>query len=367
MNFRPTTADIRAGVVLLALILLASAEAGVGQGIVKHGSQSFLSEEVVKKVDLSDIDNLSISASSYLFGNLTVHVGDVQQTEIHYRKKFKADTQEQAKSFDDYIQLKFEQLENEFVISAETQSAPPWSGTNYSASLDIDVTTPRYERLKIFVRTSSYDIRVDGEYAVVDISSAFGDVSVSGIRNKININCENAAVLVRNCTGPTRVTTANRPIQLESVDSQLGTIRLRNDNGRIKLINVRGEIDARTEYAEIDAEGISFEPGRSILSTANSPLTVSTDELSGDLLLRNENAHSTLILPENVSASLSLQVDESGRIYTKDLPIKVESVTRKQLRGGIGSMQNSISVEMTGVGTIELKGHKSNDKPKADI
>ncbi len=345
--------------ILLCALLLHSIKVAAEE--IKHdGNRGYSSDEIVKTVDLRGIENLSITASSYLHGLLSVYVGDVEHTEIHYRKRFKANSLDQAREFDKYIQLQFEQLENEYSISCETRSAPPWSGTDFSAAVDVEVVTPRYERLKIFVRTSSYNIRIDGEYAVVDVASNFGDVSVSGIRNKINIDCENAAVLVRNCTGPTRVTTANRPIQLESVDSQLGTIRLRNDNGRIILIDVRGEIDARTEFAEIDADGISFEPGRSILSTANSPITITADELNGDLLVRNENNHSKVYLPVNISAALSLEVDESGRIYTNNLPIRVERVTRTLLRGGIGALQNSINIEMKGVGTIELDSHSRN-------
>lgn len=352
--------------VLTISILPGSSGTGFAQNIVHVNKDLYASEDIVRTYDLDDIENLSITASSYLHGSLEIYVGDVQETEIHFRKRYKADSQEQAESFDDYIDIRLDQFENEFAVAAQTHSSPPWSGTNYSAAVDIEIITPRYERLKIFVRTSSYDIRIDGEYAVVDVASNFGDVSVSGIRNKINIDCDNAAVLVRNCTGPTRVETKNRPIQLESVDSQLGTIRLRNDNGRIKLLDVRGEIDARTEYAEIDADGISFEPGRSILSTENSQITISVDEINGDLLVRNENNHSTLLLPQDISAALSLEIDESGRIYTNALPIKVETVTRTLLRGGIGSMQNSITVDMKGVGTIELEGRNRKEAPKSE-
>lgn len=338
------------------LISLAIGNALQAQRMVRVRPDRYESATTTKTISLEGIENLSFTSSSYLNGRLTVRATDITTAKISYKLQFKVDTEELAQEYADYVTIAFEDLENEFVISAEARSAPPWRGSEYSAGVDFEIEVPRRNNLKIFARTSQFEIDVEGPFASADITSNFGDISLRKINSKVNVSSDNGAVTVEDCSGPTKVTTSNRPITLQNVDGQLGSIRLRNQNGKISLDSVRGEIDARTEFAQISATRIRFESGRSTLATENSNIKLDAALVGGDLTVRSENGKIDMTIPESASALLILQVDEGGRIYTRQLPIRVDRVTRTLVQGSVGDGHNKIEVDMTGVGTINLEG-----------
>ncbi len=326
------------------------------QRIMRVGPDRFESASVTKTISLDRIENLSFTSSSYLGGRLSIRAVDVPTARISYKFQFKVESEEQAGEYSDYLSMTFEDLENEFAISAETRSSPPWRGTDFSAGIDVENEVPHKNSMKIYARTSLFEIEIDGPFAAADISSNFGDITLRKISNKVNVSCDNGAVTVEDCSGPTKVTTSNRPINLINVDGQLGSIRLRNQNGKITLDSVRGEIDARTEFAQISATRMRFESGRSTLATENSNIKLDASVIAGDLSVRSENGKIDMTIPTSVSAAVVLQVDQGGRIYTRRLPIRIDRVSRTLVQGQIGDGQNKIEVDMTGVGTIDLEG-----------
>ncbi len=338
---------------LVGLCLATSLQA---QRMVRVRPDRFESPSITKTISLDRIENLSFTSSSYLGGRLSIRAADVSTARITYKLQFKVESEEQAQEYSDYVSIAFEDLENEFAISAETRPSPPWRGTDFSAGVDIEIEVPRTNSMKIFARTSLFEIEIEGPFAAADISSNFGDITLRKITNKVNVSSDNGAVTVEDCSGPTKVTTSNRPINLLNVDGQLGSIRLRNLNGKINLDSVRGEIDARTEFAQISATRMRFEAGRSTLATENSNIKLEASVVAGDLAVRSENGKIDMSIPISVSAAVMLQVDPGGRIYTRQLPIRIERISRTLVQGQIGDGQNKIEVDMTGVGTINLEG-----------
>lgn len=339
-----------------SLMLLLVATSLRAERFMKVRPDRFETVPITKTISLDRIENLSFNSSSYLNGRLTIRTSEISTAKITYKLQFKVDTEERAQEYSDYVTMAFEDLENEFSISAETRSAPPWRGSDFSAGVEVEIEVPRKSGLKIFARTSQFEIDVDGPFASADITSNFGDITLRKITNKVNVSSDNGAVTIEDCSGPTKVTTSNRPITLQNVDGQLGSIRLRNQNGRISLDSVRGEIDARTEFAQINASRIRFESGRSTLSTENSNIKLDATFVAGDVTVRSENGKIDMTVPANLSAALILQVDEGGRIYTRQLPIRVDRISRTVVQGVVGDGQNKIEVDMTGVGTINLEG-----------
>lgn len=342
--------------IFTGFLLLSSISATKADPIRRANGSRFESDRVTKTITLDGIENLSITTSSYLSGKLTVRAVNDATAKISYVKHFKADSEATAEEYSEYVTLSFEDLENEFSISAETRSSPPWRGTDYSAGVDIEILVPRKTNVKVFARTSQYEIEVIGPFVSADIVSNFGDTYLEKIVSKVSVSSDNGAVTVADCTGPIKVTTSNRPIALRNIDGQLGSIRLRNQNGKISLDSVRGEIDARTEFAQITASNVRFESGRSTLATESSNIKVDAAAVSGDLSVRSENGKIEMGIPSDVSASILLQVEQGGRIYTKQIPIEVDRVSRTVVQGRIGNAQNKIEVDMAGVGTINLEG-----------
>jgi hypothetical protein len=341
----------------ILLILLGSLTASslLAERIERMSGSRYETEVTTAVVTVREFDNLSFTSSSYISGRLRLRSGDSEEAVINYKKVLKASSSQQAEDFADFISVEVEELENELAITAETPSRPPWSGTDFSGRLDLEITVPLNTELKVYVRTTAFEIEVIGPFAVVDISNEFGGVTVSDVSRKVKISTANSAVKVERCSGPVTVRTSARPIMLSEIDSKLGTVMLRNVNGMIMMQNVRGELDARTEFAEIKAFGIELESGRSKIRTESSTVQLGIRRLDGDLTLINSNGKVDLSLPPAVTARYNLRVDEGGRIYTTGIPIITELVTRTMLTGASGDGQHQIDIDMRGVGTISLR------------
>jgi hypothetical protein len=291
-----------------------------------------------------------------LGGKLSIKSSARTNPVVSYRKILKAGSRTDAEEFADFIYLNIEELEGELSISAETKSYPPWAGTNYSGRIDVEIELPKNDQLKIYARTTVYDIDVVGPFATLDVNNVVGTVNVRGIASKVKVTSDNSEVRISECSGPVTVKTSMRPLSLVDVDSRLGTIKLRNVNGDISLRKVKGEIDARTELAPITGDELNFSTGRSIIRTENSTVELKAISISGDVAVYNSNGKTDLVVPGNSSAVYNLKIGEGGRIYTKALLFKADAVGRTLLRGSTGSGKNRIDIDMRGVGTINLAG-----------
>ncbi len=346
----------------LVVVFLLTAGSALAQRIEKISGSRFETETLTHEVAEESFGNLSFTSSSYIGGKLKLVASDCTTPQVTYRKLFKANSLQQAEEFAEYIAVEIEELENELAVSVQSKSRPPWSGTNFSGRVDVQIELPANEELRIYVRTSSYSIEIYGPFASVDVSNEFGAIEVAQISRKVKISTDNGKVTVRDCTGPVTVRTSSRPITLKNVDSKLGTVRLRNAHGKIALDSVRGEIDARTEFASISGTALAFESGRSKLRTENADIRLEAIEINGDLTLINSHGKIDLEIPDNTSAEYTLQVDEGGRIYTKDILIKIDRVMQTLVTGSSGGRQNRIDIDMRGVGTITLTG-----KPQSEL
>jgi len=341
---------------LIALLLCSFAATPLAaERIDKVSGSRYETAEQTITLQPQEFDNLSFTASSYMGGTLKLRTVDSTDAVIRYTKVLKANSTSQAEDFADYIDVKYEELENELSISAETSSRPPWSGTDYSGRLEIEIDIPHNAELKVLIRTTAFNIEVAGPLATADISNEFGDILVSDITRKVKVSTENSGVKVVRCNGPVTVRTSSRPIMLADIDSKLGTVMLRNTNGQIVLDRVKGELDVRTELAPIRASSITLESGRSKIRTESATLQLNLLGLNGDLTLIDSNGKIELGLPPDVDARYSLRVDDGGRIYSSGIPIKTDLVTRTRLNGRSGDGQHEIDVDMRGVGTISLR------------
>ncbi len=349
------------GIIVFILSLFCWTSVASAQNEITHVSGTRYQGQLnARTYTLKGYTNLSFTGSSYLAGQLTIVASDKATTTVSYQKVLKAESNDQANEFADYIEVNSEELENELAISAETKSQPPWSGTDWSGSVNVEIEAPKNENLKIDVRTTLFTIDISGPFGAVDITNSLGEVTIEKITNKVRISSENGAISISDCTGPVTVSTSLRPITLSRVDGKLGSIKLRNSNGKIMLASVRGEIDARTENATISGSQVRFESGHSQLTTENSNVDVDAEVVNGDLTIRGTNGKISLMLPVNTSATYALQVEDAGRIYTRSLPMTVDLASRSRLIGYTGSRRNKIEIDMSGVGTIDLEGKPAN-------
>lgn len=326
------------------------------QRINKISGSRYVTEPIEVVVDIENFDNFFFGSSSYIGGDILIHSADVEKPIVKYTKYLKAPSKSKAEEFAEYLSMEVEKQENELALFAQSKPSPPWRGSDWSGQVNIEVTLPQNSDLKITVRTTLFDITVTGPFADVEIDNDLGSIFVSKISRKVKISSDNGIIKIEGCTGPISARTSNRSISLYNADSKLGTIKLRNKHGKILLEKVTGELDIRTNFAAIIGSGIKFTSGRSRLKTENSNIDLEVEQVDSDLSLSNENGTINLMLPANISGDYDISVGDGGRIFTKDILIKTENVSRNRLIGTSHGGQYKIDLDMRGVGTIELFG-----------
>ena len=116
--------------IILPILTLASLAPAQTEQLERVAGERYESRPTTRSLTSKQFSNLSFTGSSYLVGKLSIVSSSKPTTTVTYRKTLKADSRDQAEEFADYIEVGFEELENEFSISAETKSVPPWSGTD---------------------------------------------------------------------------------------------------------------------------------------------------------------------------------------------------------------------------------------------
>ena len=131
----------------------------------------------------------------------------------------------------------------------------------------------------------------------VSVTSANGQVSVSGLRAGVKAHSSNGPVRVSDIVGDVEVHTSNARVQTECT---CGRLVARSSNGKIDLAEHKGSVDA---------------------ATSNGAICCRVDEVSaGGVTLATSNGRITLDLPEQVDADVDIRVDNGTIRAQREMP-----------------------------------------------
>lgn len=104
--------------------------------------------------------------------------------------------------------------------------------------------------------------------ASVEILNSFGEVQVRTLEGTARIRAQNGRVSLEEVRGAIKVATSFAPLDVEAV----GAAKLDNQNGAVRVAHVAGTLVARTSFAELTAESVR---GKATLRNQNGTIQAS--------------------------------------------------------------------------------------------
>ena len=348
-------------------------------------------------LESTGITRLEIKTPQNLKCDMLIESSPADNVQVAYQKWASAKSSEQARRFEDLIDIKADAaVEEDGVMRLRilTPLKAPWEGTDYSAGVELKITAP--PNLFIDSRSSFSDVKVkgpfkgikiDNEYGVVNAEKINGETTVKTSYSEIKLNNLQGAVSVdaiysqisgksikitsgsgffatsygavelKDVSGPIEVSTSYGAISATDIDAGRGSVILRTSYGDIKGENLKGELVCETSYNPIDLENISLTHGMNKIETRYSPIQAAIKTI-GDSRLQINNTYNSINLSVDslASARYMLAVDEGGKIATSGLTIKPLVLEKNRLVGIVGDGLSRVELNIDGIGEINLQG-----------
>jgi DUF4097 and DUF4098 domain-containing protein YvlB len=205
----------------------------------------------------------------------------------------------------------------------------------------------------------------------LDLSSTSGDVDVEGSLAGGHIGATSGDVLLADCSGDFVIGVASGDMEIERIQ---GNLQLSSASGNIAVGEVDGRVDVSTASGDFTAKGIEKSlmldgasgevtvddcKGRVEVSTASGDVWLKS--VSGEVTVNTSSGDVTVYIADkrNIDVEINCSSGDvefaapsgssyhleitsvSGAIYCK-APLSVEKVTRRELRGDVGSGSGTV-------------------------
>lgn len=251
-----------------------------------------------KIIDLDQPGQLDLRL---VHGSVQIVGGDGNQVVIEATKRVRASNYDEAQEVADHIEIKTRQKGT----LVEVQ-------TNYLTM----VRRGRSFWQKLF--GSGSDAPGDVEYTItvpyrtdIRIVSVAGKISVSSVEGALSIENESGEVRAEYVIGPLLVSQPHGAIDLQWIE---GDIRVKAVTGTISVNQVRGALDIAARTGEVH-----------VRTELDSPDDFSVETTSGRI---------HFAVPTSASGKLSVETASGG--IQSDVPVVIESVSKRQLVGIFG-------------------------------
>jgi DUF4097 and DUF4098 domain-containing protein YvlB len=295
-------------------------------------------------------------------GTITVNVSDDKKMKVSWRKKVRAENQQEADGYNAKADPGITVADKVVMLNANTQGAG-----DKSVTTDMDIYVPRNTDLVIISRRGG--VTINGMNGTVELTNHNGEVSLNDHTGNASLNLEQSSARAQHVKGDITIQGRANEVSLEDVD---GAVHLNGEfQESTRLVRVSKTVSfhsSRTdmEFSRLDGR-LDLDSGDLRADSLTGPMRLTTrskdislEGFSGDLRLEDSNGTVEVGLrkPGNI------QIDNRKGDVQVSIPpntaIKVEARTRE---GEIQSDFDEIKVdnrnrESSASGSIGTNGPK---------
>lgn len=297
---------------------------------------------------------LTIRASTGLSGSITITTSDTSAAVAVYTKQAKTHQRRRAIDFIDQMAVDFVRIPDGLRLELRAPNPPPWE-TGEAGMIELKITVPPGSRLD--VDATYFDMDVTGPQAAVVNTSSLGRLRVRQVDGEIDLVTANRRIEAEDLAGRISLSTTNAPLTAKRLMALADDATLRNENADIHIDSLVGGANVRTTFARIEVKRLYCDDARSYIRSSHGPIRVSVEELgSGRLVLNNEFEDIEIEVPAEFSATLSLAVDELGKIEVSGFPFRSELVRPNRLNLIADEGEGWITASVSRDGNIYMRG-----------
>ncbi len=325
------------------------------QQVIQVSDNFYQTREIKKIAKLSKESKINIQAAAGLTGSIKIETTEEDVATIIYVKQAKHKSKSKAIDFIDIISVEFELTHNGLRIDLRAPNPAPWSGSNYSGSVEVLLTIPEFCNLEFDAQ--AFDIDAEGPFDSFVLPASYGRIYVENVVKSLELTVSNRKVTARNLSGDVYISTSHAALQVDKVHSPHSKIELENDGGDIKVVDVVGELEIRNSYGRIDVRKFHPMGNYNHIRSTNGPITIEVSEFSTTkLIVTNSYEDIEILMPEDISATLSLAVEEGSKIEVTDFSTKPDFIQKNRLTLIAGDGVAKVNSSIRGHGNIYLRG-----------
>lgn len=219
-----------------------------------------------------------------------------------------------------------------FVVQTNREAL---SSKDYTYNTDLEITVPQKSQIQI--------------------RNSFGDVHVTGINGRIEINVERNSLQVRDCTGEFVLSTRLAESRLGNL---VGNVKLDSrSRGKIYIENIKGDLDVASEDSPVEVSNVD---GTLKMSTTEGRIRV--DRITKPVVIDSRGSR---IEVQNLQDSLKLTAINND-VEIADVASNVimesrdASVSLKRIKGNIEIRSKSDTISANDIGgSLKLRGSGS--------
>lgn len=312
-------------------------------------------------------------------------VGEVgaSSVTITAQKWVRAKNTKRAEEIMRLLTFEVEEGPEEIVVRARApkeleQERSFWSivkGINRGAYIDFTVEVPK--RFGVKTETTSGDVRVTNVAGAVAVNATSGNVAVREIADGAMINLTSGDIDASDLGGDLRIIASSGNAQVKRIlgklvvettsggveayqiggdalinlfngdlvlDGCLGNLKFKTASGDARIVGVLGGVDASSSSGDLDVVIIPIGDKEFVLNTS-----------SGDIVL-------DYLTPTKYG--FLLDVSTCTGAIKADMAIKVDKITRQELRGIVGTGKSKVIIE-TASGNVIIKEMKGREEREA--
>jgi DUF4097 and DUF4098 domain-containing protein YvlB len=355
------TSNLFRHITIAAIVLSIFSVSASAARIVSVSDEIYESEQVISDLDTEQIERIVFSTSGSLSGTVAIHTAESDH-KLSYVQHFKAISLEQAEEFAEYLDVSTSRGNGTIRVEVSARRNSPWEGTNFSARLELHISVP--ESIAVEIESRSFDANIAGPFSTVHVNNEFGKIKVRDVYEGLIINTTNSRITLQDISGGVDVSTSNNPIKAQNIDTRGEVARFTNEYGLIEVSRFSGRLYCETSYSPIDLRGIRLKPGDSRLTTTYSTIEAEIIEIDSVVLDVSDNFSNVyLTLPETAEAEFDLNADKGGRIYLHGISVTPIEMEQQHLLARTDNPDSHIRVDISGIGTIEIRGKKFYGAP----
>ena len=331
------------------------------QEIIQENADIFKTRDISKTLKVSARSKVVIRSALTLSGSIKIEISESDIARLTYVKRAKNKSKSKAIDFIDIISVDFELTHDGLRLDLRAPNPAPWSGTNESGSVEIHLVLPEFCSLEF--NAQYFDIDAEGPFNSFVLPESFGRIYVENVIDNLEISSANRKVTARNLSGSVSITTSHAALQVDKVHSPKQKIELRNDGGDIKISDIVGELNVKNSYGRIDIRKYNPMGNYNYIRSTNGPITIAMNEFSTNkLLVTNSYEDIEILIPDDISAQISLAVEEGNKIEVTDILTKPDFIQNNRLNLIAGDGKAIINSSVRGNGNIYFRGFSKGEK-----
>lgn len=344
---------------LLALIVNIIGFAAFGtvdaQEIFKESGNLYSTRELAVSKPAPENSQLVIKSASTLQGTLNITTSTEPQIKVVYSKKAKAGSRSKAIDYIDQIAVSLSSAPGAVKLELRAPNPAPWTDDEVGL-VEAVIVIPEF--CKLDIDALYFDIVATGPFEIFRVPSSLGRLEVSFVTEDLVLSTSNRRVSIENASGNVKASTSNSTLTAKNVRCSGGQAVFRNEGGDIRILGVSGELNLRNSYGRTEVDMFEATGEKSYVRSHYGPIEITLAGIgNGQLILTNRYEDIELSVPSNVSAELSLAVEEDGRIEVLNFPFRPDLVQRNRLSLIAGKGDALISGSVRGKGNVYIRAY----------